>query len=312
VSLEERFSMVIKSLRAPAIHFTSLRAPLLDMFEARTILEARDRREPLATVSLDLGMSMTEAVVGQRSVHVAGIEVGIEDVSRVAESTTIHAVSERGVEPLAAFSSFTNMFCRLRSVAPRRPPTIEIGGLHMHRIEGCDPLEDTRAKVSALGRRLRGLVLDTCMGLGYTAIESLRRGAYAVLTIELDPAVVSLAMLNPWTRPLATAVSSRRAVVALGDASRVVKSLPSEVFDYVIHDPPRFELAGELYSEEFYRELFRVSRPGARVFHYTGEPGKHGGPSIVKGVKRRLEAAGFTHVRWVESARGFVATRPVP
>jgi predicted methyltransferase len=180
----------------------------------------------------------------------------------------------------------------------------------MHRIEGCDPLEDTRAKVSALGRRLRGLVLDTCMGLGYTAIEALKRGAFAVVTIEIDPAIIALAQLNPWSRPLATASTARRAAVVLGDSTSIVKSLPSEVFDYVIHDPPRFELAGELYSEEFYRELFRVAKPGAKIFHYTGEPGKHGGPSIVKGVKRRLEAAGFVQVRWVDSAKGFVALRP--
>ncbi|MEM1809584.1 MAG: methyltransferase, partial [Thermofilaceae archaeon] len=62
----------------------------------------------------------------------------------------------------------------------------------------------------------------------------------------------------------------------------------------------RFSLAGELYSLEFYRRLRRVLKKGARVFHYTGWPGKHRGLNIQAGVVRRLRAAGFETIEIVK------------
>ena len=44
--------------------------------------------------------------------------------------------------------------------------------------------------------------------------------------------------------------------------------------DAVLHDPPRFGIAGELYSQSFYDQLARVLRPRGRLFHYTGTPNK--------------------------------------
>ncbi len=300
---------------AKPINFVHVRAPLLDPRSAELVLEVwRSRGEGVARASLDLWLSTTEFRVRRGVVELSfGAEstsLPIELIEEIAESTSIYVLTRRSVEKLAVFSEFSNMLCRLRFVSPRVPPTIEIGGIHMHRIEGCDPWRDTLFKVRALGRRLRGSVLDTCMGLGYTAIASLMAGAEEVVTIEIDPAVIALAMLNPWSRALATARSRGRALVLLGDSSKVVRELPPGIFDYVIHDPPRFELAGELYSLEMYRELLRVLKPGGKVFHYTGEPGRARGKSIVKGVKERLAKAGFVEIRWVENARGFVARKP--
>jgi predicted methyltransferase len=39
--------------------------------------------------------------------------------------------------------------------------------------------------------------------------------------------------------------------MVLGDAVEVLKELESEEYDAVFHDPPRYSLAGELYSREF-------------------------------------------------------------
>ena len=43
-------------------------------------------------------------------------------------------------------------------------------------------------------------------------------------------------------------------------------------FDAVLHDPPRFGIAGELYSQAFYDHLARVLKPRGVLFHYTGTP----------------------------------------
>jgi predicted methyltransferase len=53
-------------------------------------------------------------------------------------------------------------------------PTLEISGIHMHRIKKVDPKTDTELKLKALGR-IYGVVLDICTGLGYTAILAARR-----------------------------------------------------------------------------------------------------------------------------------------
>jgi predicted methyltransferase len=54
--------------------------------------------------------------------------------------------------------------------------------------------------------------------------------------------------------------------MVLGDAVEVLKELESEEYDAVFHDPPRYSLAGELYSREFYSELYRVLKRGGKLF----------------------------------------------
>ena len=64
-------------------------------------------------------------------------------------------------------------------------------------------------------------------------------------------------------------------------------------FDAIVHDPPRFSLAGELYSLKFYRRLNKALRLGGRLVHYVGQPGVVKGRAIWRGVMRRLREAGF-------------------
>jgi predicted methyltransferase len=73
-----------------------------------------------------------------------------------------------------------------------------------------------------------------------------------------------------------------------------------------MHDPPRFSFAGELYSLEFYKELFRILKTNGRIFHYLGNPKKN---TLKKGVKRRLEEAGFEKLNWIENCKGFTAQK---
>ncbi len=44
-------------------------------------------------------------------------------------------------------------------------PTVTISSVKMHRTAYVSPKRDTESKIKALGK-LRGLILDTCFGLG--------------------------------------------------------------------------------------------------------------------------------------------------
>jgi hypothetical protein len=185
-------------------------------------------------------------------------------------------------------------------------PTVEISGIRMHRVESADPQTDTRLKMKAA--RPYGDVLDCCTGLGYTAIAAAKRPEVRrVLTVDRDKNVLLLAKQNP---PSAELFSSPKIESVIADTAEYVKTLRDDLFDSIVHDPPRLAMAGELYGEAFYRELFRVLKPGGRLYHYTGAPGRAAGKDIPGGVMRRLQAAGFTRVQRVPWAQGVVAAKP--
>ncbi|MCX6649535.1 MAG: RsmD family RNA methyltransferase [Candidatus Bathyarchaeota archaeon] len=159
----------------------------------------------------------------------------------------------------------------------------------MHRTKETTPDADTMEKLGVLGLS-GGRVLDTCMGLGYTAVGALERRAEVVVSVERESPVIRVAEMNPWSRRLFEGGVS----LLLGDSFFTIDALPSMYFDWVIHDPPRLTHAGDLYSEEFYVKLFRVMADGSRLFHYTGEPrSRYRGVDLQRGVQRRLRAAGF-------------------
>ena len=84
-------------------------------------------------------------------------------------------------------------------------------------------------------RRVGGRVFECCTGLGYTAIEALRRGARQVVTVEVDPNVLTLAMYNPFSRGL----WSPAVDIVVEDCLVFIAAVRDSSFDYVIHDPPR-------------------------------------------------------------------------
>ena len=272
--------------------------PLLTAEVARRILGG-DR-----VVSLDLGLSESSVeLLDEAALLPGGLRVSISDLRRIAErEEAIFIVDDDGIY-MAAYAD--GHFYKL--VPTEGAPTLEIDGIRMHRTRDITPERDAEMKLEALGLR-GGWVLDICTGLGYTALEALRRDAELVVSIEVNPIVLRMANINPWSRGL---FQDKRIDIILGDAYEVVPSLPEARFDYIIHDPPRFALAGHLYSAEFYRSLLRALKPGGRLFHYTGEPGsRYRRIDLRKGVMRRLREAGFTDIRYHREVMGVTCRRP--
>ncbi|MDM7274529.1 MAG: methyltransferase [Thermoprotei archaeon] len=259
--------------------------------------------------SVNLGLSKVR-------VEVEGGVCGFRFGSRFFSVDDLLEVS-RGVDPRSILvyveglgfvraEMWWGRFYKLVNV-PGGAPTLEIDGIHMHRVEDVTPWEDARLKVGVLSVKRGSRVLDVCTGLGYTAINALRMGASEVHTIEVDENVLSMAELNPWSSEL----SSEKIRLILGDALEVLEELEEESYTHIIHDPPRLSKStGELYSIEIHRKLYKLLEPGGKLYHYTGEPGRTRGANTPAKIASRLKQAGFQVKGYDRRAQGVIAFKP--
>ncbi len=281
--------------------FRPRKALLLSGWEVKALAELESG---VFEVSVNLGRGSKEVVVkGDEVVFPGKLSIKKQALAKIVDESGIYAVGRDGLYKLAWFSG--RMYLKLKAVKRFTAPTLEIDGIHMHRVEGTTPWRDAREKVFAAGVSRGDKVLDICTGLGYTAIHALRMHASKVVTIEKYQEVLEMAELNPWSWELA----DRRVTIVLEDAVDALRWIVDEAFDKIIHDPPRLARAGELYSLDFYRELYRVLKPGGRLFHYTGAPGRARGVDVLGGVSGRLKRVGF-RVKARRDLMGVVAEKP--
>jgi predicted methyltransferase len=167
-------------------------------------------------------------------------------------------------------------------------PTFEIDGIKMLPTAHVSPYADAMNKVALVEPRGKR-ILDTCGGLGYFAAWCLHGAAAHVSSYEKNVDVLWLRSLNPWSPSAVPQLS-----LANADVAEEIGTLPSASFDAALHDPPRFGIAGELYSQSFYEALARVLKRSAPLFHYTGAPNKlTSGRDVANEVSQRLRNAGF-------------------
>jgi len=275
---------------------------VLSHWQAAPLIQARQQSRDLAATSLDLGLSAVQVRLDAGGATLPdGHQIPWETLEQIrAEVTACFAIRDGEAVKIQAFSPELNRFYSLYPT--QRAPTLLVSGIPMHRIQGTDPHQDTLQKVRTVAP-ITDQVLDTCTGLGYTAIEAART-ADRVVTIELDPAVLEVARLNPWSRSLFESPRIRQIV---GDAFDEVGSFEDSSFSRILHDPPTFSLAGDLYGGEFYRELFRVLKRGGRLFHYIGDLESRLGRNVARGVVSRLQEAGFSRVVRKPAAFGVTA-----
>ena len=273
----------------------------LSIFQVEPILKARREGKASLRGSLDLGLTFQEITLSQVGIEVDGEALlPWSELEEIARRETHCFLVERG--KATHIHRFSPQFNRAYSLHPTpRAPTMILAGFPMHRIKDIDPWEDTDRKVRCLSP-VRGAVLDTSTGLGYTAIR-LARTADSVTTIELDPTVLELCRQNPWSQNL---FDNPKIEQLIGDSFEVIQSLPGGKYSAILHDPPTFKLAGQLYSGEFYAHLRRVLRRGGSLFHYVGDFSSAQGDSVARGAIRRLHEAGFPKVERRPEAFGLL------
>jgi predicted methyltransferase len=277
-------------------------ALVLSRFQTDPLLQALREGRRRALSSPDLGVHTVEVDLAPEGVRFPGGEsLGWEAIGKISRAeNSCFRVEEGRLVKIAVFSGLTHRPCSL--LPTPGAPTMLIAGTLMHRIKGTDPLRDTEEKIRTL-RPVTGRVLDTATGLGYTALAAAHT-AERVVTIEYDPAAHEIARQNPWSRGL---FDHPHIDWRLGDSFDLIRDFGSGSFNRIIHDPPVFAMAGQLYSGEFYRELARVLADRGRLFHYIGNPESASGQKVTQGVVRRLKGAGFSRVERAPRAFGVVA-----
>ncbi len=274
----------------------------LHTINAQQALEAIAKGLCCVRLSTDLNLSERDFVLTEQGLVLdEDNRLSIADLKRLVKKTQRITLCRDGeMVPLEDRSAGYH-----KLVPTAGAPLLEISGVKMHISKGTDPFASA-SEMAQQAVRNGDRVLDCCSGLGYAAIAAHRLGASEVLTIELSRVVMGLRAQNPWSNDLGQQGIEQRQ----GNSFELIGTMAANSFDSVIHDPPRFSLAGELYSEEFYRQIFRVLRRDGRLFHYTGNPHVvKKGSSFVDGVIRRLKAVGFRHVEKVEHLMGVSAQK---
>ena len=269
---------------------------------AKKALEAIAKGQTCVQLSTDLNISERDFSLSDQSLVLdEDNRLSINELKKIVKKTQrIYLCRDGDMDPLEDRSSGY-----YKLVPTAGAPLLEISGVKMHISKGTDPFISA-SEMAQQAVRKGDKVLDCCSGLGYAAIAAHRLGASEVLSIELSQQVMGLRAQNPWSDDL----GKEGIVQCQGSSFELIGTMPATSFDSVIHDPPRFSLAGELYSEEFYGQIFRVLRRDGRLFHYTGNPHMvKKGSSFVDGVIRRLKAVGFRHVEKVEHLMGVKAQK---
>jgi uncharacterized protein len=261
--------------------------PLLSLEVHQALLAARTAGRTTVDCSLDLGRST------------ATVELSASDWTwngshfpylEVCKDRTIYHWTGDAFQPI---SRFTNSLIKL---VPTEwgPPTFEIDGIKMLPTARVSPYADAERKVGLIQPHGK-VILDTCGGLGYFAAWCLAGQALRVNSYEKNPDVIWLRSLNPWSPEHAgPQEAASDLTLTNGDIVEHITGLPNDSVDAILHDPPRFGIAGELYSQVFYGQLARVLRHRGKLFHYTGTPNKLTSQrDVPQEVATRLRRAGF-------------------
>ena len=259
--------------------------PLLTLKVHDTVRAAVHAGARTVECSLDLDRSTTRVEVGEAGWIYQGQRFPYLETCK---DRTIYYWDDESFQPVSRFTT------ALIKLVPTEwgPPTFEIDGIKMLPTAQVSPYADAERKVGLIQPRGK-VILDTCGGLGYFAAWCLQGQAKQVLSFEKNPDVLWLRRLNPWS-PQNSQQPGSGLTLTVGDIAEQITLLSDASIDAILHDPPRFGIAGELYSQVFYNHLARVLKRQGKLFHYTGTPNKlTSGRNVPNEVSKRLRHAGF-------------------
>lgn len=253
--------------------------PIVSSDELVKINEAIKRGFREIETSLDLGMSKIKVKLGKEGFYVEDQLVKIGKIKD--DEKSCYLINNGKLEKAQYFSDKTNSVYKLIPTSDK--PILKISGTSMHKMEFVERIRKDK---------LRGKILDSGTGLGYTAISSAKT-ADEVITIEKDENVIEMAKLNPYSREL---FENKRIIQRIGDLTEEILEFDDEEFRYAILDGGIVSSSGNFFSLENYKEVIRVLKRNGALYHYLPRPQTKHGRNFISEVGARLKKAGFSAI----------------
>ena len=272
--------------------------PIITRKEALLILHSGESN---LDVSLDLGISKTKISMKNGIAHVGEHKVALGAFEKIKDDAC-YFIQNNEIRKIYLFSDETNFYYKLFPTSDW--PTITLSSTPMHRHTNISPKKDTELKIREISP-VTGTILDTCCGLGYTAIMASWK-ADKIITFERDENVLTVARYNPYSAEL---FSSKKIEIKKEDVAIGIKKFKANFFDRIIHDPPTIRYSPLLYTIEFYKELYRVLKPSGILYHYAPNPQKTKGQILYPKLIDMLKKCGFRDVEYHEVSSGIRAVK---
>ena len=256
-------------------------------------------------LSLDLGKTQEKIYINEKE-KVAIIrekKISFDSLKKTKEET-FYTIIEGKVLAIEMFGEDTNLYYKLKPTADW--PTIMLSSVPMHRFKTISPKTSAELMVKEISP-IKGIVLDCCCGLGYTSIiEAQKETCEKVIVFEKDEHVLEMAKYNPYSEEL---FNNKKINLSIGSVYDEIKKIKSNSVDRILHDPPTTSFGKELFSLDFYFELFRVLKSGGIIYHYCPNPGKTKGTEYWPTIQKMLIKAGFKDAEYNKESSGIRATK---
>jgi len=156
-------------------------------------------------------------------------------------------------------------------------------------------LEEAQKKyIEPLGVKDNQIILDICFGLGYNTFAAIENAKHLkIIALEKDPKILEdlqRLYINKNYNKIIKKVAkdyyykdeNYEIQLILGPAEETIKTV-KEMFDIVFLDPFSPRKNPELWSEEFFKEIYSRMKKGAKLATY----------SCARKIRENLKTAGF-------------------
>ncbi|HME86825.1 MAG TPA: methyltransferase domain-containing protein [Candidatus Nanoarchaeia archaeon] len=250
--------------------------PIISTDELRKIKDAINKGKTEITTSFDLGITKTKVKIDKNGFYL-GKEVIALPALRDSDDVCF-AIVNNELKKVQFTGEDTRFLYKLVPTSNR--PILQVSGTGMHKRPFVDRVEKDK---------LQGKILDTGMGLGYTAIQAAKT-AKEVVCVEIDNNVIEMARYNPYSQDLFT---NDKISIIRADITEEIENFKDNEFDNIIFDAGTPRSSGTFFSTPNYEQAFRILKKGGRLYHYLPQHHMQRGRDFPGEVIARMEDIGF-------------------
>lgn len=249
--------------------------------ELRKVNEAIKQNKKEIEISLDLGISKSIVKLSKNEIILPD-KTTVQPIKIKPKDKTCYLIENNKFVKLQFFSEKTNKLYKL--IPTSNKPILKISATSMHKKPFIEKIKNLQ---------LKGKILDSGSGLGYTAIAA-SQSANQIITIEWDPNVILIAKLNPYSQKLYT---NKNITQINADLTKEIKKYKNNEFDNIILDAGTVNQSGDFFSTKNYEQIYRVLKQGGKIFHYLPQSGIKHGRDYISEIILRFKRIGFKNIK---------------